>query len=183
MPDSFQFTNFVRRISRHGLLGSVRLIPVNFWFVLNALKPAAIAARRGERALDRELGINTAGDVPGGATAAEFGISADIYPYQAVVSEDFAEMMGALPQDVSSFCFIDIGSGKGRALVLAARRPFAEVIGVELSARLHRIAEENIAKVGSSLRSRVKLTNQDGASLYFLSCPRSFFCLIPLARR
>jgi SAM-dependent methyltransferase len=179
VPDSFQFTNFVRRISRHGLLGSVRLIPVNLWFLLNALKPAAIAARQRERALDRELGINTAGDVPGGATAAEFGISADIYPYQAVVREDFAEMIGALPQDVSSFCFIDIGSGKGRALVLAARHPFAEVIGVELSARLHRIAEKNIAKVEPSLRCRVKLINQDARQFVFPIMPTVIFLFNP----
>ena len=57
MPDAPQITNFVRRIGRHGLLGSVKLIPVNVRFVLNALKPAAIVARRRERALDRELGI------------------------------------------------------------------------------------------------------------------------------
>jgi len=106
---SLQFTNLVRRIARHGVLGSARLIPVNIRFVLNALKPGAVAARRRERALDQELGINTAGDVPGGAAAAEFGISEEIYPYQAVVREDFEEMMGSLPEDVSSFCFIDIG--------------------------------------------------------------------------
>src|SRR5437868_3778970 len=151
MPDTFGLRNFVRRISRHGLLGTLRLIPINIRFILRALKPAAIAARRRKRALDHELGIDTAGDVPAGVAAAESGIVADISPYQPVVPEEFEEIMGSLPQDMSSFCFIDIGSGKGRALVLAARHSFAQIIGVELSARLHRIAERNIATVGASL--------------------------------
>ena len=123
--------------------------------------------------------INTAGDVPGGAAAAEFGISADIYPYQAVAREDFEQMIGSLPQDVSSFCFIDVGSGKGRALVLAARHSFAEVIGIELSARLNRIAEQNIAKVGPSLRTSVELINQDARQFKFPVMPTVIFLFNP----
>jgi SAM-dependent methyltransferase len=164
---TYGLSNFIRRITRHGLLGTARLIPVNIRFLWAALKPAAIAARRRERALDRELGINTAGDVPGGAAAAESGFTAEVYPYQPVVREEFEEMLGCLPRDTSSFCFIDIGSGKGRALVLAARHCFAQIIGVELSARLHRIAEKNVAAVSPSLRTRVTLVNQDARRFEF----------------
>jgi SAM-dependent methyltransferase len=167
LHQTYAMSNFIRRVRRHGLLGTARLIPVNIRWIWGALKPATVAARRRERAVDRELGINTAGDVPGGAAAAEAGISAEVYPYQPVVREEFEEMMGSLPRDVSSFCFIDIGSGKGRALVLAARHPFAEVIGIELSASLHRIAEQNIRKVAPSLRGRVKLINQDARQFAF----------------
>ncbi len=40
--------------------------------------------------------------------------------------------------------FLDLGSGKGRVLLAAARYPFRRVIGVELSAELNAIAERNV---------------------------------------
>ncbi|PCI31927.1 MAG: hypothetical protein COB54_08610 [Alphaproteobacteria bacterium] len=40
--------------------------------------------------------------------------------------------------------FIDYGSGKGRALLHASSWPFKEVIGVEISESLHKIACKNI---------------------------------------
>ncbi|HAT51468.1 MAG TPA: hypothetical protein DCS88_14225 [Alphaproteobacteria bacterium] len=42
--------------------------------------------------------------------------------------------------------FIDLGSGKGLALMLASRKPFARIIGVEFSEKLHVIAKKNITK-------------------------------------
>jgi hypothetical protein len=51
--------------------------------------------------------------------------------------------------------FVDFGSGMGRVVFQAALwYPFRQVIGVELSARLHEIAEDNIARNRSRLRCR-----------------------------
>jgi SAM-dependent methyltransferase len=47
------------------------------------------------------------------------------------------------PSDV----FVDIGSGKGRVLCLAARQPVKQVIGVELQGNLCRQAEANAARL------------------------------------
>ena len=47
--------------------------------------------------------------------------------------------------DHSKYTFIDLGSGKGLMLLLAAEYPFAAVRGVEFSRRLHDVAERNIA--------------------------------------
>ncbi len=44
------------------------------------------------------------------------------------------------PDDV----FIDLGSGKGRMVLEAARYPFRRVIGVELARPLHEAAQENV---------------------------------------
>ena len=65
--------------------------------------------------------------------------------YQPTEPTLFHEMMAALPIDFREFTFIDIGSGKGRTLLLAAEYPFRKIIGVELITELHRAAEENIA--------------------------------------
>ncbi len=54
-------------------------------------------------------------------------------------------MMAALPIDFREFTFIDIGSGKGRTLLMASDYPFRKIVGVELIFDLHRIAETNIA--------------------------------------
>ncbi len=66
-------------------------------------------------------------------------------PYQPTEPGLFREMMGALPIDFRTFTFIDIGAGKGRALLMATEYPFKKIIGVELIAELHRAAEENVA--------------------------------------
>jgi hypothetical protein len=39
-----------------------------------------------------------------------------------------------------------MGSGKGRALLVASEFAFAKIVGVELSSHLHRIAAENIRR-------------------------------------
>ena len=58
------------------------------------------------------------------------------------------------PDDV----FLDLGSGKGRAVFLAAQYPFGRVIGVELSPELHAIAEKNLRRHD---RTRIELVNAD----------------------
>jgi SAM-dependent methyltransferase len=58
--------------------------------------------------------------------------------------------------------FLDIGSGKGRAVLLAAAYPFRRVIGVELSARLIDIAQDNLDRIRARLRCKdVVLVNAD----------------------
>jgi SAM-dependent methyltransferase len=56
--------------------------------------------------------------------------------------------MEALGLDIGSewsrFTFVDLGSGKGRALLLASRFPFRKIIGVEISAELSAAAKENV---------------------------------------
>jgi SAM-dependent methyltransferase len=58
--------------------------------------------------------------------------------------------------------FLDVGSGKGRALLIAAARyPFGRVIGVEMSEALHQAAVENVRRYrGGSLRP-IELVNGD----------------------
>jgi SAM-dependent methyltransferase len=66
-------------------------------------------------------------------------------PYQPTDEAQFREMMGSLPIDFSQFTFVDLGSGKGRTLLMASEYPFRRIVGVEILPELHRAAEENIA--------------------------------------
>lgn len=58
----------------------------------------------------------------------------------------FEQIMQALPIDFDQFTFVDLGSGKGRTLLMAAPYGFRRVLGVEYIPELHRVAQENIRK-------------------------------------
>ena len=64
--------------------------------------------------------------------------------YQPTDPASFREMMSSLPVDVSPFTFIDIGSGKGRTLLMASEYPFRRIVGVEILPALNRAAQQNI---------------------------------------
>ncbi len=67
--------------------------------------------------------------------------------YQPTVESEFAEIMQQLTTvDFETFTFIDLGSGKGRVLLMAAMYPFAQVVGVEVQPELDAIARRNIER-------------------------------------
>lgn len=70
-------------------------------------------------------------------------------PYQPIEPEQFHGMMADLDIDCSEFTFIDLGSGKGRALLLASEYPFRHIIGVEILPELHQIALQNVERFDS----------------------------------
>jgi len=49
------------------------------------------------------------------------------------------------PEPIEKTVFLDVGAGKGRAMLLASQFPFLRVEGVELNAELAHIAQSNIA--------------------------------------
>ena len=59
------------------------------------------------------------------------------------------EVFSSLKIDYPAYTFVDIGSGKGRALLVASEFPFSEIIGVEIAAELHEIACQNIQRYRS----------------------------------
>jgi SAM-dependent methyltransferase len=54
--------------------------------------------------------------------------------------------------DPKEFSFIDMGCGKGRPLIIAAQHKFAELIGVDYSRKLCRIANDNLQRLRISAR-------------------------------
>jgi SAM-dependent methyltransferase len=59
-------------------------------------------------------------------------------------------LINTLNIDHRDFTFLDLGSGKGRALLVASRFPFRRIIGVELSSQLSAVATNNIAKFSAA---------------------------------
>jgi SAM-dependent methyltransferase len=67
-------------------------------------------------------------------------------PYQPTEPALFQEMIAQLPSELNRFVFVDLGSGKGRALLMASDYPFRRILGVELLPELDRVAQENIRR-------------------------------------
>jgi SAM-dependent methyltransferase len=74
-------------------------------------------------------------------------------PYQPTEPDLFHEMLAAVSRqshsDFHDFIFIDLGSGKGRTLLMASDYPFRRIVGVELLPALHQAAQENLGEYRS----------------------------------
>lgn len=68
---------------------------------------------------------------------------------------------------VEAYSFVDVGAGKGRALLLAAELPFRKVIGVELSEVLAVTAQKNIARWSHVSRPKAKIRVAQGDAAKF----------------
>lgn len=64
--------------------------------------------------------------------------------YQPTEPALFKDMMASLKIDFREFTFIDVGSGKGRVLLMAADYPFRRIVGIELLPALNRVAQQNL---------------------------------------
>lgn len=92
------------------------------------------------------------------------------------------ELMAALEVDCSKFVFVDLGSGKGRTLLMAAEYPFQKIIGVEVVPELHEIARANIAgyKSGSQMCFDLEAVCADARDYEFPHQPLVLFLFNPL---
>lgn len=53
-------------------------------------------------------------------------------------------LLAGLNIDYRDYVFIDLGSGKGRTLVIASQYPFQKIVGVEFAEELHKVAVKNV---------------------------------------
>ena len=121
---------------------------------------------------DERFGVETSGliyELPSGHQH-------DLYNngYFGVAPSVFHAIMRAMRKrlhlDFQHFRFVDVGSGKGRALLLASDYPFREILGVELSPELDRIARSNIARYAATkggLRTRPPVISMQGDATDF----------------
>jgi hypothetical protein len=114
-----------------------------------------------QREFDRTYHVDTAGTTELDGLEV-VGNHRDLgHRYRGTDPQLFRTAIGSLPIHHEDFVFIDFGSGKGKALFLAAEWPFKAIIGVEFAPALHRIAESNICGPTDhrrALRSRMPPT-------------------------
>jgi SAM-dependent methyltransferase len=96
-------------------------------------------------AFDRQFGVQTAGREEPAYLSADATLNHHARPYEPVAPARFHALMAAMPSARwEDYEFVDLGSGKGRALLLASAWPFRGITGVEYSSALHEAAEPNI---------------------------------------
>jgi len=118
---------------------------------------------------DLRHGLDTAGYLSKRDLVTGHPHDAYLTGYSAVAPSVFRHMCRrwmdtlAARRRVQAFSFVDVGAGKGRALLLASELPFRKIIGVELSKQLARIASQNIAKWKQEHRAPlpIRIVHQD----------------------
>jgi hypothetical protein len=107
---------------------------------------------------DLRYGVDTSGLVEGKSLAAGHPHDRHGVSYWGTASSLFegalahwSEFLAATHCSIGDYTFIDIGSGKGRVVMLASDHPFHKVIGVELSPTLVSIARRNLDKWKQSI--------------------------------
>jgi SAM-dependent methyltransferase len=112
-----------------------------------------------ELATDAWLGVDTRAKADSESAIKDLALGGDPEDYEPVNLLWWMRMFSAVPLDPTQTTFVDLGAGRGRALILAAKMGFRRVIGVELDERLASDAGNNISRW--SRRGRGKLTEQE----------------------
>lgn len=142
---------------RHVFSESVGLI--GFWMTLRYMLIWALSYKPfADHSFDREHGTDTGGMVP----TRDLDIDDEDTRWQSNLylgspARVTRHIIHSLDIDPADYSFIDYGSGKGRALFVAAEFPFRRVIGVEISRRLHEAATANLTRYRGELRSEISL--------------------------
>jgi SAM-dependent methyltransferase len=102
---------------------------------LNLLAPVVWWTKRGSNGvLDSLYGVDTGPD----------GFGDNPFAYDPAPWRTLKQVMRLASLPAEGFTFVDIGCGKGRVLLSALEFPFRQIIGIELSSTLAKIAEKNL---------------------------------------
>jgi predicted RNA methylase len=103
-------------------------------------------------AYDTLHGVQTRGDVRIDGLTIHGASSTEGLKYQPNPPGTTRHLLDSLSIDFPLTTFIDMGSGKGRVLLVAAEYPFKAVLGVEFAEELHHIAVRNTRSYRGRLR-------------------------------
>lgn len=115
---------------------------------------------------DSTHGVDTSGriaqyELGGGQPAAAYAVE-----YRPSPVTEFLRILKDLDIDYEQWTFLDLGAGKGRAVLLASHFRFRRIVGVEFDPGLSRIAEANVAVYTNHARrcNDIRIVCGDAAS-------------------
>jgi len=136
--------------ARDGGWSASRQLIAELWEFVRDSTPERRRARYGDADYDWDHRVNTTSAAVGWR---ERLLGVFHSQYQPTEPAAFHDMLRTLAEraevDFCDFIFVDLGSGKGRTLLMSSDYPFRRIIGVELMPALHQIAQENLAKYKS----------------------------------
>jgi SAM-dependent methyltransferase len=184
---------FERSLSHRGCLGSLRHAYRKIRSGTPHDRQDRLVWQATDLEFDRTHHVETAAPVP----TYQLNIRSDNWlfgvNYYPINPDAFRDMLAAACIDYTRFTFVDLGAGKGRALLLASEHPFAKIIGVEFSPELVEIARNNLRSyTGANRRcanievhclDAVDFPIPDGPVVFFLYNPFEESVLARVAAR
>jgi hypothetical protein len=144
-----------RSIEERGLVGSLFrsvLLPIHLYHEYKLAMELRDDPEESE--FDKQYGVETSGEFGGRIYLSDLKIEsahlAHGKDYAGIRPERFFAAMSELKLDFENYVFVDFGSGKGRALLLASDFPFKKIVGVEFSDELNAIAGDNLKRYRSA---------------------------------
>lgn len=138
------------RASRKGTAVATLELCRAVWEFVRDSTPERLRQRFGDADYDWDFRVNTTSGAVGWRDRLLGTLNS---PYQPTDPALFHEMLTAVQQRVglnfAQFTFVDLGSGKGRTLLMASDYPFRRIVGVEFLPALHQIAQQNLAQYKS----------------------------------
>ena len=143
-----------------GFFGALRVYAAGGLELLRDLTPARRKSRYGDIDFDFEHNVDTTWATVSLRTRVREWLRG--VQYQPTEPELFRTIIESLPIAMEGFTFIDLGSGKGRTLLMASNYPFQRIIGLELLAELNAIAVENIVRYKSDTQRCFAIESRAG---------------------
>lgn len=181
LPPLLFYRRIIHGIDQYGLRGAIRhalrLVsgPLPAHSAPDDSAPHPLAQHPfHQHPFDRTHGVETSGLVPG--EEIDSGSLSDLYitAYYGISPSSLEQALSLLPEPVDAFTFVDLGCGKGRALLVAAQCKFRRLAGVEISPELARTAQRNTAR-----DSRITVQAGDAANFAFPNEPLVIFLYHP----
>lgn len=127
---------FRRTLDNHGVAGTIRRIPRLLRHRRNQLSGSWF---------DIRYGVQTTDVIDPPEFQKRLEQVTDANGYEPITFSYFERMMDAIGADeLRGYWFVDLGSGLGRALMLAADYPFERIVGVEFVDFIHEVASDNV---------------------------------------
>lgn len=138
-------TKLKRSIHHRGLFGTIDLAwrKLGTYFA-DRLVPSRYRDLCIDREFDARFGVRTQGTIAPNELRTESDSCVFANEYAPSRPGEFFRLLGRIKVRYEDFIFVDLGSGKGRVLLMASELSFRRIVGVEFDSELHRVAEENI---------------------------------------
>src|SRR5262245_2221954 len=170
-----------RSLRRHGVVTTAKLCAMHLRGLALSRSAVVIEGAHEELEFDQRFGVQTIAEaVPKRVTVDGEGLDHG-NRYGTILPSQFRQLLGQVKVRYEDFTFIDLGSGKGRVLLLASEHPFGEIIGVEYGLELHQIAVANAQTFNNpAQRCRsITLHHKDAAEFEFPPTPIVLFMFNP----
>jgi SAM-dependent methyltransferase len=157
------------------------------WEFARDSTPERLRQRYGDADYDWDYRVNTTSGAVGWRDRLLGTFLSEYQPTEPAVFHAMLDTLRQTPNpdqttlDFRDFTFVDLGSGKGRTLLMASDYPFRRITGVELLPSLHQIARENLRQYNSESQRCVALEAicADAATFPFPNDPLVIYLFNP----